>query len=214
MVLLAELLVLVYALAESELPRFNRDLLATASLLVQWVVLSSAALLCLLRRPLARLSLPLATAASLALVMAMAVVSSAAALTAWPQVAPGTEAAWWSLRNGLIAAVIAGIVLRNFYLQQQLRLREQAELQARLDSLRARIRPHFLFNTMNSIARPDRRPAGGRRTGGGGSVRAVPGHPPGGARRRQRGRRTQAVRTLPGDRAIAPGRQAAGGTGA
>ena len=56
------------------------------------------------------------------------------------------------MRNLLVAVVLAGIVLRYFYLQQQLRLQEQLELQARLDSLRSRIRPHFLFNTLNSIA--------------------------------------------------------------
>jgi two-component system sensor histidine kinase AlgZ len=60
----------------------------------------------------------------------------------------------------MVALVLTGILLRYFYLQQQLRLQEKLELLARLESLRARIRPHFLFNTLNSIAslimsRPD-----------------------------------------------------------
>src|SRR5690606_13067009 len=56
------------------------------------------------------------------------------------------------LSHLLIAAVFAGIVLRYFYLQQQLRNQQQAELNARIQALQARIRPHFLFNSMNSIA--------------------------------------------------------------
>jgi two-component system sensor histidine kinase AlgZ len=56
------------------------------------------------------------------------------------------------VRNLLVAIVLAGIVLRFFYLQQQLRLQEKLELQARLDALHTRIRPHVLFNTLNSIA--------------------------------------------------------------
>jgi two-component system sensor histidine kinase AlgZ len=58
----------------------------------------------------------------------------------------------WLLRNGLVALIFSSVTFRYFYLQYALRQRERAALQARLDSLRNRIRPHFLFNTMNSIA--------------------------------------------------------------
>ena len=152
MVLLAELLVLVYTLASSSLPKLNWDLLATSSLFVQWVALSSAALLCPLRKVFARVSLHTASFCSLLLVMSVAGISSLVALELYPQLKYGVEGTWWAARNVLVAMVLAGIALRYFYLQQQLHLREQSELQARLDSLRAKIRPHFLFNTMNSIA--------------------------------------------------------------
>jgi two-component system sensor histidine kinase AlgZ len=51
-----------------------------------------------------------------------------------------------------IACIIAGMVLRYFYVQQQLREQEQSELQSRIQALQSRIRPHFLFNSMNIIA--------------------------------------------------------------
>jgi two-component system sensor histidine kinase AlgZ len=148
MVLLAELMVVVYALASSSLPRFNWDLLATSSLFMQWVVLVSAALLCPLRKLFARMSLHLAALCSLVLIMGVAGFSSMAAIQLYPHLTFGVDSAWWILRNVLVAMVLAGIALRYFYLQQQLQLREKSELQARLDSLRARIRPHFLFNTL------------------------------------------------------------------
>jgi two-component system sensor histidine kinase AlgZ len=152
MVLLAELLVIVYTLASSILPRFNWDLLATCSLFTQWVVLLSAALLCQLRGPFSRLSLPLAAGASLALVASVTALSSYVALQIYPQLTRGGDGYWWLLRNLLVAVVLSGITLRYFYLQRQLRLQEKLELQTRLDGLRSRIRPHFLFNTLNSIA--------------------------------------------------------------
>jgi two-component system sensor histidine kinase AlgZ len=159
MVLLAQLLVLVYTLVNSSLLDFNWSLLGLSSLFVLWVVLLSAGLLCQLRHPLSRLSLAASAGVSLCLVLLVTLCSSYFALGFYPHMLPG-EHLWWILRNVMVAAVLGGIVLRYFYLQQQLRVQEQAELRARLDSLRARIRPHFLFNTLNSIAslivsRPD-----------------------------------------------------------
>jgi len=65
---------------------------------------------------------------------------------------PGTLWSWEIAVNGLIAAIIAGLVMRYFYVQEQLRQKGQAELQARIQALQSRIRPHFLFNSMNIIA--------------------------------------------------------------
>ena len=47
---------------------------------------------------------------------------------------------------------MSALLLRYFYLQSQWRRQQQAELRARIESLQARIRPHFLFNSLNSIA--------------------------------------------------------------
>lgn len=152
LILVAQLMAILYVLAGSALPRFNWDLLASCSLFVQWVVLLSAALLCQLRGLFSRMSVPIATVGSLALVLLVTAISSYLALSFYPYNTGVADGAWWLLRNLLVAAVLAGIMLRYFFLRQQLRVQEKLELQARLDSLRSRIRPHFLFNTLNSIA--------------------------------------------------------------
>jgi two-component system sensor histidine kinase AlgZ len=56
------------------------------------------------------------------------------------------------LRNMGIAAVVALVSLRYFYVQHQWRARADSEAQARIQALQSRIRPHFLFNSMNTIA--------------------------------------------------------------
>ena len=58
----------------------------------------------------------------------------------------------FTIKACIISFVLACILLRYFYLQAQWREQKQSELKARIQALQARIRPHFLFNSMNSIA--------------------------------------------------------------
>jgi two-component system sensor histidine kinase AlgZ len=159
LVMLAELLVLVHVLASSALPRFDWDMLAVGSLFVQWIVLLCAVLLCVSRKLFADMSLPLGASACLVIILLVSAASSYLAVIFYPQLfydayasSSGSAGTWWIVRNVALAAILGGISLRYFYLNHQLAQREKSELQARLDSLRSRIRPHFLFNTMNSIA--------------------------------------------------------------
>jgi len=56
------------------------------------------------------------------------------------------------LRNIGISIIFSSILLRFLYIQFQWRKQTHAEGEARLDALQARIRPHFLFNSLNTIA--------------------------------------------------------------
>jgi len=55
-------------------------------------------------------------------------------------------------RNLIISAIISAIVLRYLYIQYQWKNKTKALATARIQVLQARIRPHFLFNSMNTIA--------------------------------------------------------------
>ena len=153
MILLAELLVLVLVLAEPILNGFDWVRLALTSLFVQWIVLLSAALLCRLRPFLANLSVPMASSLCAAIVVGLTLGCSAIAdyLNLGGVLQRDGEARFY-LRHGLIALIITALVLRYFYLQSQWRRQQQAELTARIEALQGRVRPHFLFNSLNSIA--------------------------------------------------------------
>ena len=145
LVLFGELLVLVLLFAGGELSWMR---LALMSLFVQWVALTSAGLICGSRRWLAGLGLLTGSLTAFGLVMAVTL--TVGLLSSW-------------LLNGgivfstlagqlVIAGIITVLALRYFYVQQQLRAQEQSELESRIQALQSRIRPHFLFNSMNIIA--------------------------------------------------------------
>lgn len=56
------------------------------------------------------------------------------------------------IRSLGISAILSAMLLRYLYLHHLWRLQVEAEAEARFQALQARIRPHFLFNSMNTIA--------------------------------------------------------------
>lgn len=56
------------------------------------------------------------------------------------------------LRNLGVSLIVCMVLLRYVTLYERWKVQVQSEAQARLHSLQARIRPHFLFNTLNTIA--------------------------------------------------------------
>lgn len=132
-----------------------------ASLGIQWVTVGTLCALFLLRRPMAKLSAPVLAWACLALLLAMtSLVSFAASRVLDLATQPSPSAAPFVLRMCLIALVVgllAVIAFQNYAEAKRLAVRTK---QLELESLRARIRPHFLFNTLNTgaalvHARPD-----------------------------------------------------------
>jgi two-component system, LytTR family, sensor histidine kinase AlgZ len=130
---------------------------AQISLFLQWVSLCSAAVLCAARRWL-RYAPPQVVffVAWMLLLVVNGLISAAGyevlrvsdpAFVAQPE-----PRFYFLLRHLTIGAVVSLLVLRYFWLQHQWRLQVLAEGESRYQALQARIRPHFLFNTLNSIA--------------------------------------------------------------
>jgi two-component system sensor histidine kinase AlgZ len=65
---------------------------------------------------------------------------------------PPTDHAVFVARNIAIGVIVGALALRYAYVAQQWRLNVEAQARARADALQARIRPHFLYNSMNTIA--------------------------------------------------------------
>jgi len=156
-VVIAELLAFIMTLVSPgvlENPWANLGLI---SVFMQWISLTSAALLCVSRPLLARLGNTGAALVSYLLVLLVTAIISEIAFhlmissTLFPDIGVQQHAVFL-LRNLIISAVIAAVVLRYLYVQFQWRQQLKAEARARIQALQARIRPHFLFNSMNTIA--------------------------------------------------------------
>jgi two-component system sensor histidine kinase AlgZ len=160
-VLIVELTAIVLALARETLAVAFWTDLARTSLFLLWIGLSGTALLCWTGRRLARLSVAQGSAIVLGLICAViAAVSVCAYLVGRSDVIAytGTAALFpadpWTflLRNVAIGFVVTAVALRYFYVSHEWRRNVEMQATARVHALQARIRPHFLFNSMNTIA--------------------------------------------------------------
>lgn len=151
-----QLVVLTMALAPTRAARWDFTEFASASALATWIALASAVALCKLRPWLTRLPARLDFAAAAAVPMLVA------ALGAWALIdIAGTiggfvlavgEGRRFVLATVALSGLIAAVALRYFAAEDRWRAQLRAVAQAQTEALQARIRPHFLFNSMNSIA--------------------------------------------------------------
>jgi two-component system sensor histidine kinase AlgZ len=156
-VLIAELLAIVITLVTRRISTNLFQDLLLVSLFVQWIALASAATLCGARRFLDGLPNSRALGfAYLLLLGVVLVVSEAAVWVMWLAGMVSTPRPEWyayfHIQNFTVAAIIDALALRYFLARHQLRQRTLSEARAKIEVLRSRIRPHFLFNTMNIIA--------------------------------------------------------------
>jgi len=145
------IIVVLYQLGEMRNPW---DELALMSLFMQWAGLSCLALLCIGQHLWGHLSAALSGLLSylgmLAVILLLSEVSHLwvlGVLTPQSQLEHGQ----FLLRNMAIGAIICALVLRYFYVHRQWTRRILAESEARAQALTARMRPHFLFNTLNTV---------------------------------------------------------------
>ncbi len=156
LLLTAQLLSLVILLAARGFGPDFWEQLGLLSLYIQMIALSACTLLCLLRPiliPLSNLWIAL---------IAWTLILGITALVTWLAHSllpfPGAGLPWenglgnFMVRVLLISAILAALLLHYLYVYHLWRTQVEAEAEARFQSLQARIRPHFLFNSLNTIA--------------------------------------------------------------
>lgn len=160
-VLIVELTALIVTLArDASSVAFWTDL-ARTSLFLIWIGLAGQAALCLARRRLETLPVAAGAAAVLGIVCGIVLIVSevayrigASALLSGGEMQTLFPRAHFAFigRNVAIAFIVTALALRYFFVTHEWRRNIEMQSRARVHALQARIRPHFLFNSMNTIA--------------------------------------------------------------
>lgn len=160
-VVIAEMLAIVVTLV---LPRdiiwpypYPLQNLAAISLFVQWVALSGTGVLCLTHRYLNRL--PKIQALGMAYLLLLAttwLVTEATVWLLWLAGQTSSPRPQWATHllivTVTISAFVYALLLRYLVAKHELKQRTVSEERTRIQALLSRIRPHFVFSSMNVIA--------------------------------------------------------------
>jgi len=153
---IAELVVVIVHLAPHPGDHWTAVEFVAASAFALWLALFIAVVYCKARGPLEKLPMLIGISAALLLPMLIGGLGAYAVhfIGSNSHYATGAPSPRWTFVGSVAAlsTLIAGLSLRYFYVSEQWRARVQAASKAQVDALQARIRPHFLFNSMNTIA--------------------------------------------------------------
>lgn len=155
-VLVAALVAIVLTLAGNEPPGQFLVELSKTSMFVLWLALLGCALMCVLRSRLEGIGKTRAFVVSffILLVMCLVLAEIAYQLTrifAESVIIEDTHVGFL-FRTIAISSIVIALAMRYLYVSSEWRRSIVLEAQARISALQALIRPHFLFNSMNTIA--------------------------------------------------------------
>jgi len=160
-VLIVELVALILTTARQPFHNNFWVDLASTSLFLLWQGLISAAVLCRARPHLLQLAAPRAYGLALTLMVTAALIVAETVYQLGTRFGLGLGTlsdifpinhAQFLLRTFAITFIVSSLALRYFHISSEWRHSVELEAQARIRALQARIRPHFLFNSMNTIA--------------------------------------------------------------
>jgi len=164
MLAVAEVVVAVIALAPSADTEWTTTRFVSASGFALWLALTVSVVLCVSRRQLSKL--PGVLGGAVAVLAAALIAACGAAMVyvidsslGYALVPASMRLHRFVLGSAAIATLIVAIVLRYLYAVDGWQAQVRASARAEADALQARIRPHFLFNSMNTIAGLVRRDA-------------------------------------------------------
>lgn len=160
-VLISEMVAIIFAIARHGLHESFWIDLAVCSLFLLWIGLGCAAVLCRSRPWLQRMAPQRAALVAIAmLVITIGLVSEvvfrcgqlwSARLGSVNAIFPADH--WrFLLSNLAVGFIVSALALRYFYVTAEWKRSIETAALARIRALQARIRPHFLFNSMNTIA--------------------------------------------------------------
>ena len=155
-VLVAALVAIVLALAAYQTPgQFLVELSKTA-MFVLWLALLGCALMCMLRSRLEGSGKRRAFVLSFFILLAMCLFLAEIAyqltrVFAGSLIIEDTHPGFL-FRTFAISSIVIALAMRYLYVSSEWRRSIVLEAQARISALQALIRPHFLFNSMNTIA--------------------------------------------------------------
>ena len=155
-VLVAELIAIMHTLSRHGVAQDFWIDLAKSSLFLLWAALGGAWLLCNARPWLAKRGVRDGTIICLGIILLTVTLVSEAAY--WLGQYTGDNELFpnqhldFLLRNLSIGLIVGILLLRYFYVSHEWERNVRMEAQSRIQALQARIRPHFLFNSLNTIA--------------------------------------------------------------
>ena len=157
LIILAQFIAIVITILSQPLSGNAFQDLMLVSIFVHWIALSSMAVLCISRRFLN--TLPPERAMLMVYGILLCVTFIVSELALWVMFVFGKldspRPDWYGyfhVQNLTVSAILNTMALRYFMARHQLRLKTASEAQVRMEIQKYRIRPHFLFNSMNIIA--------------------------------------------------------------